>query len=133
MIGPILLGIRAALVADDALNAVTQWYHAVAPGSATVPYGVIQYAAGGDTNETPLDELDEDWTVKIVDTDAARAMTLGDAVRTTLHNATLTLGAGWTAYDCEHTGPAFFLPEQVESTQYFHAGSTYRIRAHEEA
>jgi hypothetical protein len=129
MNGPILYGIRAALIATGSLDDVTDWYHAQGPGDAVAPYGIIQIAAGGDLNDNPCEEVDEDWIVKIVDTDAARAMTLGDAIRTALHKTTYALGAGWTLYDSEHSGPPFFYAENVEKGQRWHAGSTYRIRA----
>lgn len=133
VIGSIRAGLHAALAAAADLSEVTAWYTPVAPQAASYPYGIFQIAAGGDTNESPLDTLDEDWIVKVVDTDAARAERLADAIRDTLHNTSLTLGAGWVAYDCQHDGPLFFYNEMVGSVQHYHAGSTFRIRAHEDA
>ena len=125
-------GLYTKLKAATALSYISDWYQGVAPESAAIPYGILQLAAGGDTNQSPLDMVDDLWDIKTVDTNAARAEQSRGYIRDTLHNASFALGTGWILWDCQHEGPPFHYDEMVASVQHWHSGSTYRLRAHED-
>ncbi|MBN1964052.1 MAG: DUF3168 domain-containing protein [Anaerolineae bacterium] len=124
-------GVYGELAAGTAITALvsTRIYNSQAPQTAeTLPYVVFSLASGGDTNDTPREELDVIVDVKAVAATALEAQQAADAIRATLHDADLTLDGDWAAVRCQHHA-AFFYAENVERRQYWHAGGSYRIRA----
>lgn len=133
MLLPLRKGIKGQLAASSALITAlggTAIYRLQAPPGAALPYVIFSLNAGGDANVSPRDESDTLWLVKAVDDDATTAGSIADLIRTTLHDADLTLDGGWTAYRCQHTQIVEYV-ENIERRQYFHSGGLYRIRAHE--
>jgi hypothetical protein len=130
-----LKGVYGHLAAGTALTTAlggTAIYSVKAPESASVPYVLISLAAGGDDNTSPRNTADVRFTVKAVAGSLLTALQLAGHVRDRLHEADPTLDGGWAAYRCQAAGGAFLFDEQVERTQFWHCGDTYRIRAVEE-
>lgn len=130
MIGIVLKGLRAALVADGDISAAvgSRVYSVIAPQSAALPYIVINVAAGGTDNTNQRDSMDVMMQVKALAATAQAAMELADHIRDALHRQELALDAPWSWYSTHHDS-AFFYDEQVDREQFFHAGATYRVRA----
>lgn len=134
MQGAIKAGIYAKATTDSGITALagTRCYWLLAPASAALPVVVATLAAGGDTNETPKEELDVLIDIKGVAASAQAAEQLADAIRGAFHEADLSLGDGWHTIRCQHV-TAFAYVENADNRQYWHAGGTYRIRAVKEA
>lgn len=127
-------GIYGHLAAGTALVSAlggTAIYSVQAPSTARLPYVLISLAAGGDTNTNPVDDIDVRMTVKAVDDSLLTALQLAGHVRDRLHEETISLDTGWAFRRCQAMGAAFAYSEQVENTQIWHCGDTYRIKAQE--
>lgn len=135
MADPIIqAGLRARLFADVTVLAAVSGriFFMLAPANTAMPYILFSHAAGGDIYETPKNEIDEDWDVKVIADDALEALTILNAIKTALNGASLTLTGGWASIACQHTVP-FLYPETVDQRQYWHGGGSYRIRAVKES
>lgn len=134
MQGAIKAGVYARATSDAGITALagTRSYWLLAPASAAMPYVVFSLAAGGDTNETPREELDVLIDIKGVAVSALAAEQLADAIHSAFHEADLSLAGGWATIRCQHV-TTFAYVEQAENRQYWHAGGTYRLRAVKEA
>jgi hypothetical protein len=110
------------------LAAATSIFFGLAPVGTALPYIVYSIAGGGSDNDTPLDSVDLRYTIKAVTETAVATGALAGAIRTALHEATLTLDAPWSAYRCQHQTDIMY-PENVDRLILWHGGGTYRIRA----
>jgi hypothetical protein len=130
MIRAIHKGSRAQREATSAVTALvsTRLYAVQAPLEAALPHLVFFVSAGGSANSNQRDELDAVVTVRGVAESADAATQIADAVRTALHNASITLDSPWTAYRCQHQA-TFAFSENEERRTYWYAGGTYRLRA----
>lgn len=133
MILSIMRGLGDKLSTASGVTAIvsTRIYAGQAPQNAPLPYIDMNIQAGGDDNASPVDSLDVLVAVKCVAGNMAMATAAGcaDAIRAALHNATLTLEAPWTAYDCQHE-TAFMYADNEERQGYQYAGGVYRVRAY---
>jgi hypothetical protein len=57
-----------------------------------------------------------------------KAGNVGAAIRTLLHEGSLTLSGGWTCYRMQAITPVRYV-ESVDRITYFHRGHIIRIRA----
>lgn len=104
----------------------TRVYSQLAPQGATLPYVVYDYAAGGDTNESPSRIVDVEYRVEAVGTTQAQARTIAGHIEDALHNGTLT-ASGWNHIATTHIRP-LSLQETTDGVQYWRRGGIYRIR-----
>lgn len=133
MIDDIYEGIRTRLVTDAALvvelggSAV---YAGNVPQNAVLPYVVMQWTSGGDTNMSAWATIDGVLNVRCLAETGAQAGTVAALIRDRLHEAaaSIDLGTAWEAYRCQHRR-AFAYVEHIDRSPYFHAGGQYRIRA----
>lgn len=129
MINALFQGVRGKLLADGSVSAITtRVYPLLAPSNTPLPFIIMQIAAGGDTNDTPRQELDVWIDVKAVAATAPGALTLADLIHTALHEQDLPLGGNWKTVRCQHE-TAFAIQVTEDAKQYWQAGGTYRIRA----
>lgn len=134
MQGAIKAGVYAKATTDAGITALSgaRAYWLQAPKDAALPHIVFTLAAGGDTNETPREELDVLMDIKGVAASAQAAEQLADAIHAAFHEADLSLADGWRTLRCQHVAAIAYV-ENAENRQYWHAGGTYRIRAVKEA
>lgn len=137
MIPTALLAVRTKLLTSAALNHATtgvnsQWYFKMAHRGFTYPYGLIDLNAGGQADESGVQQADLRFLLKIVGsvnssfTEIAFAQ-LAETLRQLLHEATLTGDSSWHIWRCQHLTPIFY-SELDGEISYVHAGGIYRIR-----
>jgi len=102
-------------------------YYHQAPTGAVLPYIVYIFAGGGSDNSDPLDSGDVMYYVKAIARTAQTAGAIADAIRSTLHEQSVTIDSPWSVYRCQHN-EVLTLVEDVEREQFYHAGGSYRIR-----
>jgi len=118
--------VRDRLIAAG-VNGGTAIFDSLAPAGQAYPYVVFQYVAGGDENSSPLDTRSEIWQVKAVTDQHQQAGELAEAIRAALHQQALVI-SGWRHLWTAHEKPVWMV--EAVGQQIYHAGGTYRIRAH---
>lgn len=133
MIDIIGQALRTKLAATTAVTSLvsTRIFNTHVPAGTAYPYVVMFLGGGGDTNDTPTQNIDMTMTVKIVATSGSVAASGAAAIRSALYEADLGTVGGWNFYRCQ-VGALIFFDEQIEMTQIYHAGYIVRIRAHKE-
>lgn len=102
-------------------------YPLQAPQDAALPYVIVTYVAGGDTNESPSRVVDMVYQITAWAADQPTARQIADALESALHNQSLTI-SGWNHIATTQEG----LLADVETEgmqQYWMRGAEYRIRA----
>lgn len=122
-------GIYNALLANSDITDITsEIYPDLAPASARDPYIIITLNAGSVLNDNPaLDTTINNFLVKAVSTNPNSANSLANAIRATLHEASLSLST-WTNYRTQAITPVRMV-ETIERVQYWHRGHIFRIRS----
>jgi hypothetical protein len=120
----------AALAADAGITGVTgAIYPDRAPsGANATTYVIFSLAAGTTTNDANDDNTDLRYLVKCVSTDFGKANSVASAIRTLLHEGSLTLSGGWTCYRMQVITPVRFV-ETIDRVAYWHKGHIIRIRS----
>lgn len=121
--------IRDKLIANATIATAcsTRVYFGFAPLGAVMPYAIFAVQAGGMDNDTALESVDLRYLVKVVSEDGESALDLQEAIKSALHEATLTGADGWTVTRCQLT-EAVFYQENDDKRTYWHAGGQYRVR-----
>lgn len=125
-------GLSTALLANSTLTALLSASNAVfrtqAPATATRPYVVMIFSAGGTLNTSPRDAFDQRWSIKGVAETPTTAAAIAAQIRVALHNASITLPGSWKAMDCQEL-TIFEYAENVSGKQIWHGGAVYQLRA----
>lgn len=125
-------GIRNLLLANVTLNAAVggRWYLDQVPPKIEVvyPYGIIADNASRarhEANEMKMADLR--LLVKVVGVEQTATYQLGDLIRLTLDEATVTVDDPWYAYSCQLLTVVAF-SEQVAQDVFTNAGGIYRLQ-----
>lgn len=119
--------IRDRLIAAG-VNGGTAIFDTLAPSGQAYPYVLFQYVAGGDENLTDLDTRRELWQIKAITDNHEQAGVLAAAIRSALHRQSLTI-TGWRHLWTIQENHVWMV-ENASRQQIYHAGGTFRIRAH---
>lgn len=128
MINQIEIAIRTALIDGTAGPLVSdRIYNELAPESASLPYIVLMWNAGGMVNSDPTEQGDTRHMVKVISSSGAEAATIANAIKADLHEADLSLDAPWSGIRCQCLNAVKFV-ELEERAQYHHNGWIVRVR-----
>lgn len=137
MIPTAILAVRTKLLTVAALNHATtgvnsQWYFHMAHRGYAYPYGLMSLNAGGQVDESGVEQADLRLLIKIVGMVNSNINEIGyallaETMRQALHEATLTGDNDWHIWRCQHLTPIFY-SELDGEIAYVHAGGIYRIR-----
>lgn len=137
MLPTAVTAVRTLLLTSGTLNHATtgvnsQWYWQMAHRGYTYPYGVISLNAGGQVDQSRVEQADLRLLIKIVgqvnsNISESGYATLAETMRQLLHEATLTGDSNWHIWRCQHLTPVFY-SELDGEISYIHTGGIYRIR-----
>jgi hypothetical protein len=121
--------LRTVLKAQAELNTAVdgQWFLDLAQEGFSYPYGVLALNAGGMDNSAALRRSDLRMLVQVIGTNQTRTHELGELVRQTLHEGTLTADDPWTIWRCQQISSIHQMEIEAQ-VAYWYAGGIYRIR-----
>lgn len=128
MIQAVEKAIRAALGGSAITSLVsTRVYAGVAPDAGSMPMIVFALNGGGTDNDTALESADLRYAIMGVSDKQLQAVLVADAIRSALHEKSVTIDSPWTVVRCQETGAIAYV-DDVDGKPFFRRGGIYRIR-----
>jgi hypothetical protein len=132
---PIEVALYNKLKAGTAITALVggtasyRIYNTVHAQGASLPSIVFQKQGGGHTPDTPRENVDIIYTVKVLSDNLQTAENIDQAITAALDRQDLSVGSGYADYGCFRIGHVHFMEGLIGGSIIYHVGGMYRILA----
>lgn len=126
-LGEVMGALVTVLDADPTLITleVDGWYEVFAPAGTALPFGLLRFLSGGDSNTSRRRELRLRLLVIGVGSTPEQARQVCAAMDEALRNAALTV-SGWSVYRCL-PDDEYVMPDLFEGKQVYQRGKIFGI------